>query len=112
MSTPYEHVRRTRTKLRSRNQVTLPKDVCQEAGMRTGDTVQISVHRRGVKVSEGSIVLTPTCKRAPWSKAEWRQKEKEADRSIAAGKTYGPFDTADEAIAFLRKETRARRARR
>jgi len=113
MSTPYEHIRRTKTKLRSRNQVTLPQEVCDEAGAKTGDEFRVTVTKRARKVPAGTIVLTPEFfNTRPWTEKEWEEKEREAEESIARGETYGPFNTAEEAIRFLKKESKSRRLRR
>ncbi len=107
MTTPFDRLGSRKAKLRSRNQITLPPEVCKEAGMQEGDTVNAKVHRKGQRVPDGAIVLTPV-QTAPGSEADWRRREAEADADISAGRTYGPFEIED-AIKFLKKETTRRR---
>jgi bifunctional DNA-binding transcriptional regulator/antitoxin component of YhaV-PrlF toxin-antitoxin module len=111
MSTPYEDIRRTKTKLRSRNQVTLPQEICDEAGAKAGDEFRVTVVRRARKVPAGSIVLAPEFFNThSWTDKEWREKIREAQKSAAQGETHGPFDSAGEAVKFLKKESKRRRS--
>jgi bifunctional DNA-binding transcriptional regulator/antitoxin component of YhaV-PrlF toxin-antitoxin module len=96
-------------KLRSRNQVTLPPEICEEAGMREGDTLRATVHRKGQRVPEGAIVLTPM-QAEPGSVEDWRRREAEADAEIAAGRTHGPFELED-ALKYLKKDSKRRQIR-
>ena len=76
-------------RVKEKYQVTLPSAVRVKAGLAVGDYLQASIGRAGV------ITLTP---------------KPAVDRDIAegladlhAGRTHGPYRTADEAIAALEK---------
>ena len=47
----------TRAVLRPRRQLTLPRDICRQLGIDTGDQVDLSVE-------DGTLVVTPSRKRA------------------------------------------------
>lgn len=112
MSTPRNRLRDTKTRLGRRNQVILPQDICDQVGVRAGDELRVSVVKRAKKVPKGSIVLSPDFfNTRPWTDEEWLEKEREVDASLARGETYGPFDNADDAIKFLKKESKLRRSR-
>ncbi len=46
-----------RSTIRQRRQITLPADLCQEINLETGDSLEI-------ELKDGSLVLTPSRKRA------------------------------------------------
>jgi AbrB family looped-hinge helix DNA binding protein len=99
-------------RLRPKNQITLPKAVCDELGIKEGDYFTVQVTKKAKRVPPGAVILTPSeVVERPWTEAEWREKEREADEDIKAGRLHGPFDTADEAIAFLRASAKKRRFR-
>jgi len=77
-------------KLKTKGQVTLPSQIREQVGLRTGDILEASV-------VAGKITLTPK------SLVDRRLDEGLAD--IKAGRTVGPFNSADEMIAFLEKRT-------
>ena len=78
-------------KLKTKGQVTLPSQIREQIGLRTGDILEASV-------VAGKITLTPK------SLVDRRLDEGLAD--IKAGRSFGPFDTADEMIKDLQKRTR------
>jgi bifunctional DNA-binding transcriptional regulator/antitoxin component of YhaV-PrlF toxin-antitoxin module len=86
--------------------LTVPPSVQHKAGFRTGDVVEF-------KVSGGVITILP---KLPGADDEYTPEQR---RSIDAqldeaekGPFHGPFNTANEAIKFLRREIRARKAKR
>lgn len=73
-------------KVKSKYQLTLPTSLRRSLGVDVGDIFRASVHG-------GTLVLTP---------AQVLDRDiAEGLRDLAEGRTHGPFDTADEAIAFL-----------
>jgi len=78
-------------KLKIKRQVTLPSSLRQQVGLKVGDLLD-------VKEDKGKIILTPQ------SIMDKRLAESIAD--FKAGRSYGPFDTADEAIKFLHSKNR------
>jgi bifunctional DNA-binding transcriptional regulator/antitoxin component of YhaV-PrlF toxin-antitoxin module len=111
MATPRSGRGSAVTRLGRKNQETLPQEVCDAVGAQIGDTLNVSVVKRARKVPAGSIVLSPEFFNArAWTDEEWLQKEKEVDVSKAQGKSYGPFESSDEAIAFLKKDSKRRRS--
>lgn len=65
-------------KLGARRQVTIPKEIIEQLGIKPGDYVEITRKNR-------SIVITPSEDAWFWSK-EWQEKEREADEDIKAGR--------------------------
>ena len=82
-----------------KHQVTIPNDVFQDAGLDVGDYLE-------VKADNNRITMTPKkliSKDQAWFYTpEWQAKEKEADEAIARGDLDGPFDSAEDLIAYLR----------
>lgn len=78
-------------KLKTKGQVTLPSQIRQQVGLRTGDILEASV-------TAGKITLTPK------SLVDKGIAEGLAD--IKAGRSFGPFASADEMIKDLQKRTR------
>ena len=65
-------------KLGARRQVTIPKEIIEQLGLKPGDYVEVTRKNR-------SIVITPSEDVWFWSK-EWQEKEREADEDIKAGR--------------------------
>lgn len=86
----------------------VPPSIRRKARLKAGDRVEF-------KVSGGVITILP---KLPSADDEYTPEQRRViAREIAKGledvrngRTYGPFDTADEAIKFLHKEIRARKA--
>lgn len=89
--------------VKNRNSLTVPAQVQRQAGIKTGDRVEF-------KVSGGIINIIPEL---PTADDEYTpQQRRMIDARLAEarkGPYHGPFETADQAIKFLRKETRSRR---
>jgi bifunctional DNA-binding transcriptional regulator/antitoxin component of YhaV-PrlF toxin-antitoxin module len=92
--------------IKSKTPLTVPDQVRRRAGLKHGDEVEF-------KVSGGVINIVP---KLPSADDDYTPEERRVidARLEAAGKGpyYGPFETADKAIAFLRKEIRSRKAAR
>jgi AbrB family looped-hinge helix DNA binding protein len=99
-----EHVAMT-VLVKSDNELVVPRSVRRRAGIKSGDRVQF-------KVSGGIIHIIPTPPAAAVDEYTPAQRRKN-DAGIAQarkGPYHGPFKTADDAIAFLNKEIRKRKA--
>jgi len=102
-------------KIQRKGQMTLPTGVRAAVGLADGDIVD-------VKVSGGRIVITPTLvidrSKFPTADDEYTPAQRRAiDAQLAgaladvkAGRTAGPFHTADEMIAHMKAELKKRAA--
>src|ERR1022692_4664500 len=111
----------TIVKIHRKGQMTLPTRLRSLAGISEGDLVQATYHR-------GKIVITPNMvidrSKFPTTDDEYTPEQRrvidarlaEGLADIKAGRTFGPFDTADEMIAHMnrgpRKTAASRRASR
>ena len=103
----------TTAKIQHKGQVTIPTSVRRQAGLSKGDLVNFAF-------SNGKIVITPRVvidrSKFPTADDEYTPSQRRAiDARLAEaekGPFYGPFKTADETIAFLRKEVKTRKAKR
>jgi AbrB family looped-hinge helix DNA binding protein len=80
-------------KVKTKGQVTIPTALRRRAGLNVGDLLE-------AKVERGKITLTPQ------SLVDRRIQEGLED--IRNGRTYGPFDSADEMIKSLQGNIKAR----
>jgi AbrB family looped-hinge helix DNA binding protein len=80
-------------KLNIKGQVTLPSSLRERAGLDAGDLLEI-------KLEKGKITLTP--------QSLVDQHLEEGLEDIRKGRTYGPFNTADDMIASMRRNIKAR----
>jgi AbrB family looped-hinge helix DNA binding protein len=89
--------------VKSKDELVVPRSVRRRAGIKSGDRLEF-------KVSGGIINIVPEL---PAADDEYTPAERRAiDARLAKarkGPYYGPFRTADEAIAFLGKEIRGRK---
>ena len=83
-------------KVKTKGQVTLPTSLREQIGLRVGDLLE-------VKEEKGKIVLTP--------QTMVDRRLAEALAEVKAGRTFGPFDNADDAIAFLHSKVKESRKR-
>jgi bifunctional DNA-binding transcriptional regulator/antitoxin component of YhaV-PrlF toxin-antitoxin module len=90
--------------VKSKDELVVPRSVRRRAGIKSGDRVQF-------KVSGGIINIIPEL---PTADDEYTPAQRRViDARLAEarrGPYYGPFKTADEAVAFLRREIRNRKA--
>lgn len=99
-------------KIQHKGQVTIPTRVREQAGLSKGDLVEFSFQR-------GKIVITPKLvidrSRFPKADDEYTPEQRriidtQLDKADK-GPFHGPFKTVDEAVAFLRKEVKARKGK-
>jgi AbrB family looped-hinge helix DNA binding protein len=103
----------TTTKIQHKGQVTIPTRVRKQAGLSRGDVVEFSYQR-------GKIVITPKVlidrSKFPTADDEYTPKQRriidvrlaESEEDLKQGRTYGPFDTADEMIAHMKAALKKR----
>ncbi len=83
--------------VKSKTRLTVPAQVTRRAGIRPGDRVEF-------KVSGGIINIIPELPDAQDDYTPAQRRKIDAQlQGARKGPYYGPFDTADEAIGFLRK---------
>jgi len=88
------------TKIREKNQVTLPDTVRTAAGLKVGDLLDATVVRGGVLLRAKAII----------DKVELDRRLGEAEADYKAGRTIGPFKTASATMRALKQRARARRS--
>ena len=90
--------------VKSKTHLTVPSQVQRRAGIKTGDRVEF-------KVSGGIINIIP---KLPSADDEYTPEQRRiVDARLAEaekGPYHGPFETIDQAIRFLNKEIRNRKA--
>lgn len=96
--------------VKSRASLTIPLRVQRQAGIKVGDRLQF-------KVSGGiiNVIPEPPAPVPPVNDEYTPAQRRAIDARLKAARKsppHGPFDTADQAIDFLRKEIRARKAAR
>lgn len=91
--------------VKSKDELIVPRSVRRKAGIKTGDRVEF-------KVSGGVINIIPEL---PTADDEYTPAERQAvDARLAEarkGPHYGPFETTDDAVRFLRREIKSRKAK-
>lgn len=90
---------RVRTVVRPRRQITVPDEVLEQLGVQEGDEIEFTAQEDGTVALRGWTSI-PTDQKWFWT-PEWQEGEREADTDIAAGRTHGPFATAEEMFAAL-----------
>jgi bifunctional DNA-binding transcriptional regulator/antitoxin component of YhaV-PrlF toxin-antitoxin module len=87
----------------TKSELVVPQSVRRRAGLKSGQKVEF-------KVSGGVINIIPKLPDADDEYTPAQRRFIDARlRQARKGPYYGPFATADEAIAFLHKEVRKRR---
>jgi bifunctional DNA-binding transcriptional regulator/antitoxin component of YhaV-PrlF toxin-antitoxin module len=82
----------------------VPQAVSRRAGIKSGDKLEF-------RVSGGVITILPELPAADDEYTPTQRRVIDARLAQARkGPYYGPFETADKAVAFLRKEIRNRKA--
>jgi len=88
----------TIVKVQRKGQVTIPTRLRAKVGLEDGDLVEASAH-------QGKIVLTPKVvvdrEYTPAQRRAIDARLSEGLADINAGRTFGPFDSADEMIAHM-----------
>ncbi|MEK6302376.1 MAG: AbrB/MazE/SpoVT family DNA-binding domain-containing protein [Acidobacteriota bacterium] len=80
-------------KVKTKGEVTLPSALRERAGLSVGDLLD-------ARFEKGKITLTP--------KGLIDQRIEEGLEDIHRGRTYGPFDTADQMIDSLQRNMKER----
>jgi bifunctional DNA-binding transcriptional regulator/antitoxin component of YhaV-PrlF toxin-antitoxin module len=92
--------------VKSGDELVVPRAVQRQAGIKVGQRVKF-------KVSGGIISIIPDL---PPADDEYTPAQRRViDARLAEARTgpyYGPFNSADEAVAFLRRGLRSRKAAR
>ena len=92
--------------VKNKTPLVVPDAVRRKAGLKSGDEIEF-------KVSGGVINIVP---KLPSADDEYTSEQRRVidARLVEArkGPYYGPFETADEAVKFLRREIRRRKAAR
>src|ERR1700682_3489204 len=89
--------------VKNKNRLLIPPSIQRRARIKTGDRLQFNV-------SGGVITIIPELPSAHDEYTPAQRRIVDARLSEARqGPDYGPFDTADGAINFLRKEIKARK---
>jgi len=90
--------------VKSKDELVVPRSVRRRAGIKSGDRVEF-------KVSGGIINIIPELPTADDEYTPTQRRVIDARLAEARkGPYYGPFKTAGDAIAFLRKEISNRKA--
>ena len=84
-------------RVKANHQVTLPAAIIERVGLKSGDLLD-------AKIEKGKITLTP--------KSVIDQRIAESVADYRAGRSYGPFETADELITSLKKNVKKRTAKK
>lgn len=83
--------------LRSKSQVTIPKDIVKRLGLKEGDNIDISIENNNIVITP--VMMIPKDQAWYWSK-EWQEGEKEADEDLKAGRITKAMNK-DEALKHL-----------
>ena len=91
------------TVVKENNKLMVPESIQRRAGIKTGDHLEF-------KVSGGIINIIPKLPSADdeYTPAQRRVIDAQLDEADK-GPFYGPFETADDAIKFMRQEVRKRK---
>jgi len=83
----------------------VPPNIRRQAGIKPGDTLEFKVSRRKI------TILAKPADEDEYTPAQRRVIDARLAKA-RKGPYHGPFNTADEATAFLRKEIRKRTKRK
>lgn len=87
-------------KVTYKGQLTIPKEIREQVGLKDGDYVDIEIV--GNKLLLSPKLLIDKDQAWFWTN-EWQEKEKEVDEDIKAGRVHS-FEGADEAIRWLKEK--------
>src|SRR6266498_1956355 len=100
-------------KVQHKGQMTIPRDIRSQVGLADGDLVE-------VKATRGKIVITPKLvidrSKFPNADDEYTPEQRriidarldESEEDLKKGRTFGPFNTADEMIASMKEQLKKR----
>jgi len=97
-------------RVKAKYQVTLPDELRKRVGVNIGDLFEVELHK-------GKITLTPKAvvDRDEYTPAQRRIIDAGITKGMldfTRGRFHGPFDTAEEAIAHIKRTLRQRAARK
>ena len=107
----------TTGKIQNKGQVTIPTSVRRQAGLSKGDLVNFAFHRGKIVITprlviDRSKVSTADDEYTPEQRRTIDARLAEGLADIKAGRTFGPFDTADEMNAHMKRGLRKNASRR
>ena len=82
-------------------QVVIPRKIHDQLGLAPGDYLAVELER-------GKVVMTPQALVEKRFKTELDKRLREGLADLRAGRSYGPFNSAKELIADLRRRTKKR----
>lgn len=88
------------TQLRGRSQITIPKNIIDELGLKEGDNLNIEIENGKIIVKP--VVIVPKDQAWFWTK-KWQSQEKEVDKDIERGRIK-TANNLDELMKDLRDE--------
>jgi bifunctional DNA-binding transcriptional regulator/antitoxin component of YhaV-PrlF toxin-antitoxin module len=94
--------------VKNKTPLVVPPAVRRQAGLKSGDRLEFKVSGRVI-----TILPKPSAADDEYTAAERRAIDHgitQSEKEYGAGKSYGPFETADEAIASLNASLRRRSA--
>ncbi len=102
-------------KIQHKGQVTIPTRVREQAGLSKGDLVEFSYQRGRIVITPKIIIDRSKFPNADneYTPAQRRQIDArlaESEKDFKQGRTYGPFNTADEMIAHMKAALKTRSA--
>jgi AbrB family looped-hinge helix DNA binding protein len=107
----------TLVKVQQKGQVTIPSRLRQQAGIAEGDMVEATFQRGHIVLTPKVVVDRSTFRNAedeytPAQRRAVNARLAKADKEIKSGRTFGPFDSADDVIASIERELKKRAAAR
>jgi hypothetical protein len=104
-STKPKHNKMLTTRIRSRNQMTLPQAICDAAQLTEGSYLAIQISDKRTTVAPGTIIIEPqSLTRQPWTKEEWEREEIAVDEEIKAGKVSRRYKGVAATLKALKKK--------
>ena len=103
----------TLVRVQNKGQVTIPTKLRKQAGIVEGDLVE-AVYQRGHIVLRPKLVVnraafhTADDEYTPAQRRIINARLAKSDQEIKKGRTFGPFNTADEMIASVQEELKKR----
>ena len=92
------------TKVGPKHQVTIPKEVFEKMKLDVGDYLDVQLNGSLITMTPQRLVARD---QAWFYTPEWQEKERDADKAIAAGEVSGPFTSASELTKHLRKRRKS-----
>jgi AbrB family looped-hinge helix DNA binding protein len=96
-------------KVQHKGQVTIPSRLRKQAGIAEGDMVE-ATFQRGKIVIDRSAFPNADGEYTPAQRRVINARLAKADKEIKSGRTFGPFDNADDMIVSIERELKKRAA--